>query len=541
MNKQGKPVRFVWLFKLKWVALMFVVMLVLLIWLGVNFADRAGGRGPPKPSKAVTYVLGPVDDEGYIDYVAALNEIRSRGIKPEENAAIGILRLFDPNSFAYEELFDELLPEGRLTSGPYFQTMLDAWLENHDKALASAELADFHDMVDSTSDELDAVFERPWSDDDFPWAAKWLAANSQFLDRFVIELNKPSIYFPQVVVCDPSSKSALYRSVDPGVVVMWKVEIALTVRAMHSISGKDYEKCVEDIAAIYTIAKRFGAGFCSGEISFASRMISDCFNIERQLIQEADFDSETWIELRRKLEALKSEVDLVRIVGIQRRFYLLGKIQGSQAGDEQTIENVGPSDSAYFRSADWTFVRQEINRYFDEVVAALQEKNPVTRKRILQELKKERRLRFNRVQQPLTWRETWFASRAVRSSFAADFFVSGDRGKMWSDPDFFKKFQAMQLLSQLGYAAKAYQIKHGDFPIRLQQLVPDFIDKIPDDPFTNKPMIYKHSATETRIYSIGRNRIDEDGDGSGYRNQEPDDIQLMLTRDVEESDQPQQP
>src|SRR5438105_2504151 len=55
----------------------------------------------PKPRFAVgketTYVTGPVDEEGYVDYAAALNKRLSQGIKPEDNAAVLLWRALGPH------------------------------------------------------------------------------------------------------------------------------------------------------------------------------------------------------------------------------------------------------------------------------------------------------------------------------------------------------------------------------------------------------------------------------------------------------------
>src|SRR6266487_3214481 len=46
--------------------------------------------------KETTYVTGPLDEDGYVDYAAALNERLSRGIKPEDNANVLLWRALGP-------------------------------------------------------------------------------------------------------------------------------------------------------------------------------------------------------------------------------------------------------------------------------------------------------------------------------------------------------------------------------------------------------------------------------------------------------------
>src|SRR6516225_9670041 len=49
-------------------------------------------RGKFTISKETTYVTGPLDKDGYIDYAAALNERLGQGVTPENNANVLLWR-----------------------------------------------------------------------------------------------------------------------------------------------------------------------------------------------------------------------------------------------------------------------------------------------------------------------------------------------------------------------------------------------------------------------------------------------------------------
>src|SRR5882724_7209102 len=53
-------------------------------------------RGTFTISKETTYVTGPLDKDGYIDYAAALNERLSKGVTPESNANVLIWKAIGP-------------------------------------------------------------------------------------------------------------------------------------------------------------------------------------------------------------------------------------------------------------------------------------------------------------------------------------------------------------------------------------------------------------------------------------------------------------
>jgi len=43
--------------------------------------------------------------------------------------------------------------------------------------------------------------------------------------------------------------------------------------------------------------------------------------------------------------------------------------------------------------------------------------------------------------------------------------------------------------------------------------VPGYLDRVPLDPFTGKPLMYKVEETGIAVYSVGENRVDDGGRG----------------------------
>jgi hypothetical protein len=61
-------------------------------------------------------------------------------------------------------------------------------------------------------------------------------------------------------------------------------------------------------------------------------------------------------------------------------------------------------------------------------------------------------------------------------------------------------------------AVERYRIKHGRWPDRLEDLVPDFLAQAPMDPFANATIRYVRDKDGVVIYSIGLDRTDGGGD-----------------------------
>ena len=61
-------------------------------------------------------------------------------------------------------------------------------------------------------------------------------------------------------------------------------------------------------------------------------------------------------------------------------------------------------------------------------------------------------------------------------------------------------------------AAERYRLKYNHWPERLDDLVPEFIDALPNDPFTGKPLKYLIDETGVTIYSVAEDLTDDNGD-----------------------------
>jgi len=69
------------------------------------------------------------------------------------------------------------------------------------------------------------------------------------------------------------------------------------------------------------------------------------------------------------------------------------------------------------------------------------------------------------------------------------------------------RLSAMKILCGL----EIYKRKYGDYPERLEQLIPEIFQQLPLDPFTGKNFIYRKHGGKIIIYSVGRNLKDDGG------------------------------
>src|SRR5262245_32819830 len=122
--------------------------------MAISAADDAA---PAKPKitvgKETTYVTGPLDKEGYVDYVAALNQRLSKGVTPENNANILLWKSFGPKpegaampAAFWKWLGIDPLPE----KGEYF-VPLHIYFKKHAAVDPSRELNEIIDDMDAAT------------------------------------------------------------------------------------------------------------------------------------------------------------------------------------------------------------------------------------------------------------------------------------------------------------------------------------------------------------------------------------------------------
>lgn len=83
-------------------------------------------------------------------------------------------------------------------------------------------------------------------------------------------------------------------------------------------------------------------------------------------------------------------------------------------------------------------------------------------------------------------------------------------------------------LQELAWAVWSYHQKNKVWPASLDNLLPDFLEKIPDDPFGGGTLRMKRTPDGAILYSVGLNGKDNDGIEGTDRDSPEDDIVLLL-------------
>jgi len=61
------------------------------------------------------------------------------------------------------------------------------------------------------------------------------------------------------------------------------------------------------------------------------------------------------------------------------------------------------------------------------------------------------------------------------------------------------------------FALRCHRSEKGHPPERLEQLVPKYLQRVPSDPFSGQPLIYRTQGTNWLLYSVGTDGVDDNG------------------------------
>ena len=79
----------------------------------------------------------------------------------------------------------------------------------------------------------------------------------------------------------------------------------------------------------------------------------------------------------------------------------------------------------------------------------------------------------------------------------------------------------------ISLALGIYYQQHRTYPAKLSDLMRNYLKQLPNDPYSEKPFLYKKEKTGFLLYSVGNNRVD---DGGQWKHSEQlDDLSVRVS------------
>ncbi len=485
-------------------------------------------RNEPKftLNKETTYITGPLDNDGYVDYETALNEKLAEGVDPQKNANVLLWQALrpEPKNFPMPaEFFRWLKSAEPPRRGEYF---LD--LSRYAKVKLELQAGK---PTEEVFTQRSRTTQRRWVAKDYPYIAAWLKANEKPLALVLQATQRLDYHNPMV-----SNKSGdegwygLIGALMPGAVKCYReVAPALAARAMlHAGEGR-FDACWQDLLTCERLGRLIARGAEYNEYLLGIGIIQVASDAELALLDYARPTAKQARTWQRDLERLSPIPAVADKVDLGMRYTFLDTVMLARRHPVKTLRlieilkghrspplpNPDPEPSpAVVASLDWDAILCTGNAWFDRVVAAQRIKDRAQRQKELDRVEEElKQDALPPAEVIKSLRQENGRDNAITKKLMATLIDFRAATILWMQR-YADLHEQRQRNLHLAFALAAYRGEHKRYPDKLDVLAPKYVAEIPSDLFSGKTMIYRPLGNGYLLYSVGVNGRDDGGRGS---------------------------
>jgi hypothetical protein len=501
--------------------------------LGLLVAAAALGDEPKKPEpkfplgKETTYVTGPLNADGYIDYLAALNEITGKGITPDKNANVLIWKALGPKpegGTVPPAFFKALGRDEPPEQGDYF---IDLW--SFLKAASKLDGAD----SDAVADLLSRAGHRPWTEKDYPNVADWLKANEKPLAVIVEATNRPDYFNPLVYPKNSKGPGGAVRPLHPGVHKCREIAKALAARAMLRVGEGKFEDAWQDLLACHRLGRLVGRGPTLIEALVGIAIGQGAADADLAYLERARLTAKQVQGHLKELQDLPSLPPLADKIDLAERFQFLDGLQllrccGSEAltvradgGNAVYVSTAAramrkpdPKELEALAKVDWEPALRNGNRWYDRLAAALRIEDRAAREKELDKIDDDLRTLKKEAQGLGTIAKLVLEKDAgpkTAGKVIGDVLIGLLVPPYRRVQNAYERSEQVQRNLQVAFALAAYRSDNAGYPAKLAELAPKYLAEVPGDLFSGKALVYRPAPDGYLLYSVGVNGKDEEG------------------------------
>ncbi len=431
-----------------------------------------------------TRLTGPLGKEGQVDYLAAVDQMAARGVSKDDNAAPLLIEAAGPKNFypgspLAAKIMQRLGMKSFTARSPSL-IGFPTWVQRHPmRGLPSR-----HQNWNAVAGFEARLGTRPWTAEEYPVAARWIAANRRALALLADAAKKPHLYLPLV-----SPGHLLVIALLPAERGMDSLCGVACADAMLSVGQRRISEALRRATEVFRLGALLAAQ--PDLISFLEGLgIEDrSLRLDRAIANSGRLSAIGLRLLRGKIQCLTPPPPLADVLNGLRLEALDEITQARREGLARWW--FGPFQPARFSMlrventfvpVDYAGLLRRVNRLFDAEVAAA-------------------RLRPFRLAEArlyaLDGRWPGAKARAMPPiRLARPFFHPLAWVLDFSDPDgaaiaeIRESAITVRRITDLYLALTIYWARHGRYPGRLSHLSPQYLRRVPRNPFTDGPLHY---------------------------------------------------
>lgn len=510
---------------------LFFLVLVVLVWCVRNLRFAVVPGQPLVPvRKEVTGIEWPLTVDGDVDYLEALNQRLSQSVTPENNAVVKLLEVTGPvwenaalNELGYSRLGIPL-PDADTT---FLQNLFD-WFKSSGREISGGE-ATWGDYDERWLHEIEYAESQPWTDAELPEIAAWLELNRKWIPILREGLSRSHYYFPLI------SQQKYARVIDAPSVLHRQVIIELLkIDTMRYLAEGEIDQCVENITAIYRLSTLVASQCFITSHHISIQLRNDANLLVCRVVSSNELSQSQRLSLLLLVQSQPEFLPLASRLREEEKYLALdcllamGRFNASPESlwRNAEIPHVPIESQTRIESLDWKVAMQDVARWYDKLARLTSSEGYV-----------------DRASDEIDVRDTWNAieSGQHRSSlFHSIWNQRQSRGEQMAlliiglmTPELFQlraseeRSRAYQAMTEIQIAISIFRQENSRLPESLSELTPAILPAIPLDPISELPFQYQSDETGFRLYSVGFDRVDRQGQGQTDSGYSGDDVNIV--------------
>ena len=495
------------------------------------FLAGAGPDAPQKPTpkfqpnRDTTFVDGPLDKDGYIDYEAALNARLKAKTTPETNALVLLLKCIGPK------------PEGAELKPDFYKALgIDAPPADG-QYLAKYHLHFALELGTPNSqgflDHEVKLKRGPWNKDDSPKHAEWLKVNEKPLALAIEGTRRPDYYHPMISRKPNGERGMLIGALVPVVQQYRVIASLLALRVNWNLGAGKFDDACADALAIHRVGRLAAHGGSVIELLVGIAIDAVAHGADAVIFEHGRLTAKQALAYQAELLRLRPVAGPIDTFALYERFLFLDAIQhsikdGTAVPAGGVIEGVTADE--ILRAIDWETVMRMGNDFYDRIEKAQKIESRLERLGLSKELDADLdKLRAKAKNPKIDPNDPPAKIRAEVSEIIGTMYLNL---LMPAHRKIADAADRAELINRNGIVAAGLAAHFADqkkYPEALADLVPKYLARVPLDVFGGGPVIYKKTDTGYLLYSVGANGVD---DGGQLLTDEPrgDDIGIRLPR-----------
>lgn len=498
--------------------------------------------------KETTYITEPLKPSGYPDYIEALNQLASKGVTPENNAAVVLLRVLGPKGIEDDisaEYYRRLGISPLQKGGSYFVSYEDFIKGLSDDELAIAVKDNKTDIAASVGGDaireqiltdIHTCCERPWKAEKFPHVAKWLKEQEEILKRLEALHKMPHYYSPFVT---PANEPLVINIRLPLITNVRTLARYYTVRAMGALGRQDFQSAWNDVEMLLRLSQLIVESPMLVDKLISIAIAGFTHPLIRELVTAEKLSGVELAKFQAAHQQYAPKMSLVKSMNTVERFSFLRSICTMAEHGLDVLDALGGKKRLKELKGDPFSKRKQLNydmmlklgnAKYDELVRIHGLTDPAEKIRAIEVFEAEVK-KLVKENGGVELIGSFFTAKDVRSKTLGNIYLTLFLPALNMSDGAKRRFENYFQLAELGFSLRRYREKHQRYPDKLEQLVPEYIAAVPKDQHTQQPFAYRTDGTDFLLYTIGHDKRDLGGfEGSYGGNDFSDDFSYYTSK-----------